>query len=62
MNTNFKTIELLSTSTKYDNYNVDIIILTETGKYIIEVNGLYYHGLLELKCTDKYYQLMIERR
>ena len=31
---------------KYDQYNIDIVINTDKGKYLVEVDGVYYHGLI----------------
>ena len=46
LNTSFKTIEVVGMNKKFDNYNVDIIINADDKKYIIEVDGVYYHGLV----------------
>ena len=47
---------------KYDNYNCDIAIKTNQGKYIIEVVGEFWHGLISVEENDKYYTEMIRRR
>ena len=43
---------------KYGKFNIDIVIETDTGKHLIEVNGLYWHGLIKLDPKDKYYSVM----
>ena len=45
-----------------DNYNIDIVINTDKGKYLVEVDGVYYHGLIQLEPKDKNYKLMQERK
>ena len=42
-------MSVIKENEKYDNYNVDIIVEDEDkNKHIIEVDGVYYHGLIEL--------------
>jgi hypothetical protein len=55
LNTKFKFIEIHATNVKYDHYNVDIVIITDLGKYIIEVDGEYFHGLIDLPDGHKFY-------
>ena len=47
---------------KYDQYNIDIVINTNKGKYLVEVDGVYYHGLIKLEPKDKNYNLMKIRK
>ena len=45
----------------YDKYNIDIVIETESeepngkGLYLLEVNGVYFHGLIDLPKEHKFY-------
>ena len=47
---------------KYDKYNIDIVIETNKGKYLIEVDGVFFHGLINLEEHHKYFKLMQERK
>ena len=60
--TDFNFITVTNTNMKYDNYNIDIVAKTDQGSYLIEIDGEFYHGLIDLPDNHKYYQLMIERR
>ena len=55
LNTNFRWIEILELNMKYDNYNIDIVIVTDLGKYLLEVNGEFWHGLTVLPEDHRYY-------
>ncbi|KAH0573037.1 hypothetical protein SS50377_25155 [Spironucleus salmonicida] len=47
-------------------YNIDIVFHGDTDgatkKYGLELDGVFYHGLKELKQTYKYYKVMQERK
>lgn len=40
---------------KYENYNIDIVIESDLGRYLVEVNGEFFHGLIDLPDSHKYY-------
>ena len=49
LGTNFKIIELLKTNFKFDEerkYNCDILFKADNKNYILEVDGVFWHGLL----------------
>lgn len=47
---------------KYESWNIDIVIKTDKGKYLLEVDGEFYHGLIQLPNEHKYYDIMLERK
>ncbi|CAL5976008.1 Conserved_hypothetical protein [Hexamita inflata] len=65
---NFTRVQVIDTNMRFDQYNIDIVIQAygagdiDLGKYLIEVNGVYFHGLVKLDKNHQNYQLMIERK
>jgi hypothetical protein len=46
LGTNFTYVELYKTNVKLDKYNVDIVFKADDKLYILEVDGVYWHGLI----------------
>ncbi|CAL5976270.1 Conserved_hypothetical protein [Hexamita inflata] len=65
---NFTRVQVIDTNMRFDQYNIDIVIQAygagdiDIGKYLIEVNGVYFHGLVKLDKNHQNYQLMVERK
>jgi hypothetical protein len=46
LNTQFEHVELHKVNMKVDKYNVDIVMKADGKLYILEVDGVYWHGLI----------------
>jgi hypothetical protein len=46
LNTQFKHVELYKVNVKVDKYNVDIVMKADDKLYILEVDSVYWHGLI----------------
>jgi hypothetical protein len=46
LGTTFEHVELYKTNVKFDKYNIDIVFKADNKMYILEVDGVYWHGLI----------------
>jgi hypothetical protein len=57
LNTTFNEVEVVAVNKKFDNYNCDIVFKCGDKRYVLEVDGVYWHGVilqtLKPKVDDK---------
>jgi hypothetical protein len=46
LGTSFEQVELYKTNVKFDKYNIDIVFKADGKLNILEVDGVYWHGLI----------------